>query len=265
MNIPFVKYHGAGNDFVIIDSRKLDIDFNHKLVELICNRRLGIGADGLILLNTSTENEVDFSMKYFNSDGFESTMCGNGGRCITAFANYLNIINEKAIFNAIDGLHYSEILKNEQQKSLFIKLKMIDVENIVIIEDDYFLNTGSPHFVVFVDNAKNADVEGMGKMLRNDKRFKPDGANINFVSFSNGRLFVRTYERGVEAETLSCGTGVTASVLATVLRLDLPFEKINVDTLGGQFEVTFKRNENSFSNIWLHGPVVRVFEGVFCV
>lgn len=261
MQIPFSKFHGAGNDFVMIDGRYEQITLSTEQIAQMCHRRFGIGADGLIILNKSNIEEVDFSMIYYNSDGHEGSMCGNGGRCITAFAQYIGFSQSHFVFNAIDGIHYSNVLEKRESSLYDIRLKMANVTNIEEMEEDLFLNTGSPHLVVFVDNAKNASVDGMGKMLRHDKRFAPGGTNVNFVSFSKGRLFVRTYERGVEAETLSCGTGITASVLALVKKLNLPFNTIEVDALGGSFTVTFEQNGDEFHNIWLRGPVCHVFDG----
>jgi diaminopimelate epimerase len=261
MQIPFSKFHGAGNDFIMIDGREVQITLSTEQIALMCHRRYGIGADGLIILNNSNIDGVDFSMVYFNSDGHEGSMCGNGGRCITAFAQYKGFSQTHFVFNAIDGIHYSDILKTSESSLYDIQLKMVNVTTIEEMEEDLFLNTGSPHLVVFVDNAKNASVEGMGKMLRHDKRFVPGGTNVNFVSFAKGRLFVRTYERGVEAETLSCGTGITASVLALVKKLNLPFNTIEVDALGGSFTVTFEQIRDEFRNIWLRGPVSHVFDG----
>jgi diaminopimelate epimerase len=261
MQITFSKLHGAGNDFILIDNRSSEISLTNEQVFYLCHRKYGIGADGLILLMNSTVDGLDFSMKYYNSDGFEGTMCGNGGRCITAFAASLGYSKSHFTFEAIDGIHHSEIIAHNGTISYDIKLKMIDVSSIELFEDDVFLNTGSPHLVVFVDNAKNAAVEGMGKMLRFDQRFAPAGTNVNFASFSKGRLFVRTYERGVEAETLSCGTGITASAIAIANKLNLPFNTINVDALGGSFVVTFEQNGDKYQNIWLRGPVKHSFNG----
>lgn len=261
MKLTFSKIHGAGNDFIMIDNRSKSIDLSENQIAYLCNRRLGIGADGLILLENASDVKADFSMKYYNADGKEGTMCGNGGRSIVAFAELNGIFNETYLFEAIDGLHQANILASDS--SFFdINIQMQDVDEIKPIEDDLFLNTGSPHFVVFVDNALNADVVGMGKMLRYDNRFAPNGTNVNFVSFSKGRLFVRTYERGVEDETLSCGTGITASAIAITEKLNLPFSKIEIDAPGGAFTVSFEKNNNKYHNIWLRGPVKHVFNGI---
>ncbi len=261
MKLTFSKIHGAGNDFIMIDNRLNDINLTTNQVEFLCNRRIGIGADGLILLENASDDKADFSMKYYNADGKEGTMCGNGGRSIVAFAHLKGIIHDTYLFEAIDGMHHANIISTSP--SLFdIQIQMQEVKEITDIEEDLFLNTGSPHLVVFVDNAINADVVGMGKMLRNSNRFAPNGTNVNFVSFSKGRLFVRTYERGVEDETLSCGTGITASAIAITEKLNLPFSKIEIDAPGGAFTVSFEKNNNKYHNIWLRGPVKHVFNGI---
>ena len=207
MIIPFYKYQGTGNDFVLIDNRKLIFPKdNHHLIEKMCSRKFGIGADGLILLENS--DTVDFKMVYFNSDGNLGTMCGNGGRCIVHFANFLNIINNKTNFEAIDGHHKASIV-NEM-----ISLKMNDVSKIDLITDYLYLDTGSPHHVEMVNDLENFKVTEKGSFLRNHL-YGLEGSNINFVEQVNDNSFeVRTYERGVEAETLSCGTGVTAVAIA---------------------------------------------------
>lgn len=265
MTLNFSKFHGAGNDFILVDNRDKESNLNQEQIQFLCHRRLGIGADGLILLESPKTTSSLFSMKYFNADGLEGTMCGNGGRCITAFAKHLGFSERSFVFDAIDGIHQSNILSCSNESFYDVTLKMKRVEKITEIEEDYFLDTGSPHLVVFVDNAKNADVVGMGKMLRNHSRFAPGGTNVNFVSFSKGKLFVRTYERGVEDETLSCGTGITASALAIAKKLALPLEQIEVATLGGNFSVTFKQDGTIFDDIWLQGPVKFVFQGTVIV
>lgn len=261
MVLPFSKFHGAGNDFILIDNRENQYSLSQKQIHFLCQQHIGIGADGLILFQKSIVKEADFSMKYYNSDGFEGTMCGNGGRCITAFAYLQGIRKMNFIFEAIDGLHYSEILTGNNKGSFDIKLQMKSVSLVKEYKEYYFIDTGSPHLVVFVDNAKNADVLGMGKMLRYDTKITENGTNVDFVSFSHGRLFVRTYERGVENETLSCGTGITASAIAIAKKLDLPFNTIAIDTLGGDFEVSFDFTDQEYRNIWLRGPVTKAFNG----
>lgn len=255
MNIPFYKYQGTGNDFIMIDNRNLafpkqDID----LVKKMCDRRFGIGGDGLILLENHSEH--DFQMVYYNSDGNESTMCGNGGRCLVAFAHFLGVFQNITKFNAIDGLHEAEINEN------IVKLKMNDVEVIKKLENDYELNTGSPHFVRYTEDVESLDVYKYGAEIRNSSQYKEEGINVNFVSkISEKEIFVRTYERGVEDETYSCGTGVTASCLTLMLNTNL--NEIAVKTLGGKLKVSAEKYDNGFRNIWLEGPAQQVFQGNF--
>lgn len=253
--IKFYKYQGTGNDFIMIDNRNQSFPKNDvELVKKMCDRRFGIGADGLILLEN--HENLDFQMVYYNSDGNESTMCGNGGRCIVAFAHFLNVFENKVKFNAIDGLHEAEINGN------VVKLKMIDVPEIIKIDADYQLNTGSPHFVRYVEDVQNLDVYKNGYEIRNSEPYKKEGINVNFVSkISDNEVFVRTYERGVEDETYSCGTGVTASCLTFMD--EFGGGEVSVKTLGGNLKVYAEKYEAGFRNIWLEGPAEYVFEGVF--
>lgn len=249
----FYKYQGTGNDFVILDNRSLDFPKEDtKLVNHLCDRRFGVGGDGLILLEN--DPDYDFKMVYYNSDGNESTMCGNGGRCIVAFAHFLDIFEEKTKFDAIDGMHEAEI------KNGIVKLKMIDVEKIFSNEDHSVLNTGSPHFVQFVDDVENYDVYHNGNKIRNNDTYKKEGINVNFATqLSENELFVRTYERGVEDETFSCGTGVTATALTFMKNNHL--KSINIKVLGGNLKVYAEKNGEGFDNIWLEGPAKQVFSG----
>jgi diaminopimelate epimerase len=252
----FYKYQGTGNDFIIIDDRELKFNTGDTaLVAKLCDRRFGIGADGLMLLQSKVG--YDFEMVYYNSDGNESSMCGNGGRCIVEFARTLNLVGDKADFIAIDGGHEALV------KPGFIKLKMKDVSAVEINNGFYFLNTGSPHYVAFVDRVEAYNVFEEGKKIRYNERFKAEGTNVNFIEKQEEYLFVRTYERGVEGETYSCGTGVTAA--AIVAALNTPFFATNqsaIRTLGGDLKVTFDRSQNnSFTNVWLEGPATFVFKG----
>jgi diaminopimelate epimerase len=260
--IPFYKYQGAGNDFIMIDQRVHQyISLSDKeLVNAMCDRRFGIGADGLILLENGSDGQ-DFQMIYFNADGSQSSMCGNGGRCIVAFANYLKCIQHTCTFNAIDGLHDAKVVKKD-----WIELKMIEVNTVEIGNDYYLLNTGSPHFVVFVEDIDDIDVYENGREIRYSARFKKQGVNVNFVEIlPDGKgIQVATYERGVEAETFSCGTGVTAAAIAYYLKSNNNQTKIPIKTKGGNLEVSFDHTkETHFSNIWLCGPATKVFKGTW--
>ena len=248
----FYKYQGTGNDFVMIDNRDLSFPKEQRLIEQICNRRFGVGGDGLILLEK--DENMDFKMVYYNSDGNESTMCGNGGRCIVAFAHFLNIFQQKTIFTAVDGLHEAEINQG------VVKLKMIDVENINTDGDCFVLNTGSPHFVKYVERVEVYNVYQNGYDIRNSANYKKEGINVNFVEqIRDNEIFVRTYERGVEAETLSCGTGVTAS--AITFMKDRNISSVVVKTLGGNLKVYAENREGILRNVWLEGPAKQVFKG----
>jgi len=258
MELRFTKYHGTGNDFIIIDHRVDPFEFKSEQISFLCHRQFGIGADGLILL--SHKAGFDFQMKYFNSDGGEGSMCGNGGRCITAFANALGIINKKAKFSAIDGEHVSKILSINGNES-YVSLKMSDVSQIQKLKEDYFIDTGSPHLVKFVKNIDKLDVYNQGKRLRWDKQFQPEGTNVNFVEFKGDLLEVRSFERGVENVTLSCGTGITASALAASIVKDDSQKFFDIKTYGGNLKVRFARSKNKFTNVWLEGPAIKVFEG----
>ena len=258
MKIDFYKYHGNGNDFVIVDNRFGRILFNHSQIAFLCDRHFGIGADGLMLLEA--HNTFDFSLKYYNSDGNESTMCGNGGRCMTAFANELGIIDKQARFIAVDGEHVAEILA-KNSKQYIVKLKMKDTRPGQTFEDGYFIDTGSPHFVKFVPSVDEIDVVKLGRALRHESRFENGGCNVNFVELTQSGLRVRTYERGVENETLSCGTGVTASAVITALLNQDNKGCYSVNTTGGEFKVHFRRSGQEFTEVYLEGPAVFVYKG----
>ncbi len=255
MKIHFYKYQGTGNDFILIDNRnntfpKKDV----KLIQKLCDRRFGIGADGLILLESSEKS--DFTMIYFNADGSEGTMCGNGGRCIVAFAKQLNIIGKETTFVAVDGLHFASI-KNDS-----VNLQMIDINTVEEFENYSFLNTGSPHHVCFNDNITNINIKKLGSKIRYGAPYFNEGTNVNFAEqISENSFKVRTYERGVEDETLACGTGVTAVAIAANKLNKTKDNTINIEVLGGHLEVSFKREGNSYTNVFLKGPAQFVFEG----
>lgn len=255
MDIPFYKYQGTGNDFIIIDNRENSFPkTNVKFIQQLCDRRFGIGADGLILLESS--KDYDFKMVYFNADGNEGSMCGNGGRCIVAFAKKLNIINYKTTFDAVDGLHYATVEKG------IVSLQMIDIDKIDIFDNHIFLNTGSPHHISFKDNIDTLNVKELGSKIRYGAPYFDEGSNINFAEQTSSNSFkVRTYERGVEDETLACGTGVTAVAIAANISNKTISNIIKLEVLGGQLEVSFTRNDNSFNNVFLKGPAQFVFKG----
>jgi len=252
--IEFHKYHGTGNDFIIIDNRDLTFNSDTKTISMMCHRRFGIGADGLMLLENSDKH--DFLMRYYNSDGKEGSMCGNGGRSIVKFAKDIGLIKDSTIFLATDGVHHATINDN------IISLKMADVNCINKNNSHLFLDTGSPHHVEFVNNIKEFDVFNKGQNIRNSETYFPNGTNVNFVEVIGNSLFVRTFERGVEDETYSCGTGVVASVLAYAFLNNIDSKSINVDTKGGQLSVKFESDINGYSNIWLTGPATKVFKGI---
>ncbi|MBT4918778.1 MAG: diaminopimelate epimerase [Flavobacteriaceae bacterium] len=254
MEIPFFKYQGTGNDFVVIDNRKLIFPKeNSHLIQKICSRKFGVGADGLLLLEKS--DIADFRMVYFNADGKLGSMCGNGGRCIVHFAHYLNIIKKQTNFEAFDGMHQASLADG------MVSLKMNDVSKVDVEEDHIFLNTGSPHHVQLVKKLNNYEVEKKGSFLRN-QLYGQKGSNINFVEQIDDTLFgVRTYERGVEAETLSCGTGATAVAIAMFELKKTLSNHIQLKTNGGMLSVTFEKNNLIYQNIYLKGPAILIYKG----
>jgi diaminopimelate epimerase len=255
MILNFYKYQGTGNDFILIDNRNLDFPkSNVNIVRNLCDRRFGIGADGLILLENS--DSADFNMIYFNADGNESTMCGNGGRCIVAFAKILNIIKNTTTFTAIDGLHFATI------NNTTVNLQMSDVSDIKIFKNHTFLNTGSPHHVTFRDTIKDMDVQELGAKIRYGAPYFDEGTNVNFVEQVSKTIFnVRTYERGVENETLACGTGVTAVAIAAYETNKTPHNSLTLNVLGGKLEVSFIKKENNYTNVYLKGLTQFVYKG----
>ena len=256
MKIEFYKYQGTGNDFVILDNRDNKYDaITTRQVKYICNRHFGIGADGLMLLNNIAG--ADFKMVYFNADGNESTMCGNGGRCLVKFAADRGIFRNSYLFTAIDGAHKATI-----DTDGVVRLQMLDVKKVDHHNTHAVVNTGSPHYVKYSTDVKNLNVPELGHEIRYSKEFAPEGINVNFVETTDeDAIYVRTYERGVEDETLSCGTGVTASALLSAHN-DIGFNTVIVKTPGGNLSVEFdKINDQTFENIWLCGPAQFVFKG----
>jgi len=253
----FYKYQGAGNDFIIIDNRNLDFTENNpEKIAQLCNRRFGIGADGLMLLQNSKES--DFEMVYYNADGNIGSMCGNGGRCIVAFAKDLGIISGTTHFLAVDGTHDASI----DEAGTWVSLKMNDVNRIDSDGDAYVLDTGSPHYVKIVSHLETLDVATEGASIRNQDTYRKAGINVNFTSPENNGYFVRTFERGVEDETLACGTGVTAVALAMARHnrqqgdIETP-----IRALGGDLLIRFHADNGYYSNIFLEGPAKFVFKG----
>jgi len=255
MKIEFSKYQGAGNDFVVIDNRADVFPNSPELVKRMCDRHFGIGADGLMLLEQSPV--ADFHMRYFNADGNESTMCGNGGRCITLFANNIGLVNSETRFTGTDGEHRARITKPN-----YVSLRMKDVPTIEVGDDYYFMDTGSPHYVCFVKDVNKIDIAKEGHFIRNTYNINKGGTNANFVHVEGDKIHIRTYERGVEAETLACGTGSVASAIAYSHYFEVDQDEFEVVAPGGILKVRLKRNgENSFTVIWLEGPAFKVFNG----
>ncbi len=255
MQQDFYKYQGTGNDFVMIDNRQQTFNKKDtKHIAFLCDRRFGIGADGLILLENHPE--YDFTMVYYNADGNESTMCGNGGRCLVAFARDLGVISNTAVFEAIDGLHHATITNN------IVNLQMQDVNRIEKHDGYVFLNTGSPHHVQFENHIEDFDIKTKGAKIRYGAPYNQDGTNVNFVKKISDTTFrVRTYERGVEDETLSCGTGVTAVALAMHALKETAKNLITLNVQGGELKVTFDVDNTTYKNVKLIGPATFVYKG----
>ncbi len=255
MQQTFYKYQGTGNDFVMIDNRQHVFDKNNtKRVKFLCDRRFGIGADGLILLEDHPE--YDFKMVYYNADGNESSMCGNGGRCLVAFAKQLGVISNKAVFEAADGVHHASI------DGEIVKLQMLDVDTIEKHENHVFLNTGSPHHVQFEIQIEDFDIKSKGATIRYGEPYNTAGSNVNFVKKQSDTTFrVRTYERGVEGETLSCGTGVTAVAIAMHYIGETQEKHVILNVEGGELEVCFDFENDIYNNVWLIGPAMFVYKG----
>ncbi len=258
MLVHFSKYHGTGNDFIMIDGRHQDCSyFDTKHIKQLCDRRFGIGGDGLIILQES--KNFDFKMSYYNADGGEGTMCGNGGRCITAFAHKLRIISRETTFEGIDGSHAASILSGE-----VVRLKLANVTGVERLKDGYLLNTGSPHFVSFVENLDDLDVAHEGAKIRQQSRFGKGGVNVNFTEVTSGTIAVRTFERGVEGETWSCGTGVTAAAISARIHLRSDSLSYTIQTRGGMLNVSFRTvDQKQFFDICLSGPALHVYDGAF--
>jgi len=252
--LTFYKYQGTGNDFVMVDNREgVMSKENTKLINSLCDRRFGVGADGLILLENS--NTTDFKMVYFNADGNEGSMCGNGGRCIVAFAKFLDIIDDNTTFEAVDGLHVATI------KGDVVSLQMQDVTTIEDKKGSVFLDTGSPHHVQFEEHISDFDIKSEGRKIRNEV-YGVAGSNVNFVKKIDDTTFrLRTYERGVEDETLACGTGATAVAIAMNYLNETTAENIVLNVEGGELKVSFDAQGGVYTNVFLTGKAIQVFKG----
>lgn len=256
MKLRFSKYEGTGNDFILFDDRQLVFPFDENLIKTLCDRHFGIGADGILLVRP--EDGFDFRMVYYNSDGSPATFCGNGGRCITAFAHKLRIAGKNCRFMAADGIHNALII-NENNLKMEVELLMQDAEIYHSEDENYFMNTGTYHLVKFVADPDKVDILAEGRKIRYESKFQPEGTNVNFACLQKDGLYVRTYEKGVENETLSCGTGVTATAIAASLKYG--GNGFEVRTRGGKLYMHFERHENTFTQVKLTGPARFVFEG----
>jgi len=256
MKVEFQKYHGAGNDFIMIDNRSAKLSHDNQLLfARLCDRHMGIGADGIILYEEHAE--LDFQMVYYNSDGRQSSMCGNGGRCIVRYAIDNGFVNKTELsFEAVDGVHQAKLIDDQ------VELEMKDVQDIEPFGEGYVVDTGSPHFVAIKQRIDSDDFVNEARRIRNGMQFRNNGINVNFVERVEDKVLLRTYERGVEDETLACGTGVTATALV-LMELDEKDGEITVEAKGGTLKVRASRNGSGYKNVWLIGPAVKSFEGSF--
>lgn len=251
MHLSFSKYHGTGNDFIIADNRSGSFKPSSEIVQALCDRRFGIGADGLILIES--HSDADFLMNYFNRDGSQS-FCGNGSRCAVSFFRELTGAVGALQFEAIDGRHYA-ISEGDNHR-----IAMRNCGWPQELDEGHYLHTGSPHVVVYVEDAEAVNVEAEGRRIRNGKRWRAEGTNVNFVTRKEDVLYVRTYERGVEHETLSCGTGVTA--VALIDGWQHGGNERRIFTPGGMLTVRWKVDSKGYTDIELAGPAQKVFTGV---
>lgn len=259
MKLEFAKYHGAGNDFIIVDGSLYPMSLDQDFVKGICDRHKGVGADGFILVNPMADNEV--GMRYFNSDGSESSLCGNGGRCVTAWANAAGLCDSDLRINASDGLHKATII-SAMPGHWDIKLRMRDTGFPEERANGFFIDSGSPHHIAFVKDLHILDVHSLGAKIRYSETYAPAGTNVDFVEKIGEMIHMRTYERGVENETLACGTGVTAAVLTKAyLEGNHTEGEQEVDMPGGRLSLAYRMTAQGFTDIWLRGPAVHVFSG----
>ncbi len=254
MQLKFSKYHGTGNDFIMVYNHNESFTFSQSSVKKMCDRRYGVCADGLIIIENTLE--ADFKMIYYNADGFEGSMCGNGARCAVSFAKDIELIQNQCKFLAYDGMHKGLILENG-----LVSIEMSDVSLIEVQNNIWKIDTGSPHLICFSETVSEIDVKHEGASIRNSSNYIEDGININFVQFTKNEIFVRTYERGVEDETLSCGTGAIASAIAAFESGLSNSDRVKVNVLGGQLEVLFSKVGSKYSNIHLIGPTKFIFKG----
>lgn len=256
--LSFFKYHGTGNDFVLIDHRAIQLNLEQKpeFVRHLCDRHFGIGADGLILIDEASGGGLE--MIYFNADGNIGSMCGNGSRCFVQHLHAIGLIDQVLEFRAFDGIHAGRVLPDGQ---VAVQMRDIPLSGLGMQGEDYIIDTGSPHYVRFVDDLGNIDARAIGREVRNSPPFIEEGINVNFVQLMDDAICIQTYERGVEDLTLSCGTGVTAAALVTALRKDMNQGEVAVITDGGALRVQFLRSGDTLTNIWLIGPAKRVFQG----
>jgi diaminopimelate epimerase len=258
MRIAFTKYHGTGNDFIMIDGREGDFRLEKNEIVRLCDRHFGIGSDGLIIIRNHASE--DFYMDFYNPDVSQS-FCGNGSRCAVAFARSLGVVSNHGVFAAIDGNHPFVVHESMLTGAMEIQVRMRDVSTIESVGNDCIIQTGSPHYIVPFENLDQLDIVSSAHAIRYNDRFKAEGINVNFVRYGSGELWMRTYERGVEAETLSCGTGVTAAALSLAIR-NQSLTTVDVHTKGGALRVKFERTSSGgFEDIWLCGPAEIVFSG----
>lgn len=253
MIVDFFKYHGHGNDFILFDNRNLNIKLDKAQISALCHRRFGIGSDGIILIEEA--KDADYYMLYYNPDGSQS-LCGNGSRCALHFAEKLGIIRDRAVFSAIDGRHDGIIIND------ISSVRMHDISDIEEGEEYYYMNNGSPHYVKIVDNLDIVNVFEEGQKIRFNDRFKNEGTNVNFLEIKTGRIRSRVYERGVENETWSSGTGTAATAIAAFLHDNSIGNLVKIETRGGILEVSFNHHGGlNFTDVWLKGKVHEVFSG----
>jgi diaminopimelate epimerase len=251
MKLQFSKYQGAGNDFILIDNLSGALQLSSDQIQKLCDRNFGIGSDGLILLEAS--DSADYFVNFYNPDGSQS-FCGNGSRCAFRMAQNIGLVTEECSFQGIDGLHHAKSLSEN------VSISMSDVASVDAYKDGFIVQTGSPHFVKFTDDLDKIDIIEEAHAIRYDTRYKDKGINVNFVLPESDGINMRTYERGVEAETLACGTGVTAAALVFALSRD-HVEEVKVQTKGGNLSVNFERAGQGFNKIWLTGPAMHVYDG----